>query len=287
VRGHKGGSKWFDDIVSLKLSPKQFAKLGKSKKKFAIPDDWEWGGDHFHIARKMSAKEYDYLRSLPLTIHIPSLHTFLVHAGILPINPLKSVHHKSQPLSHLPVGRPRWQRQNDDKLRTEQELSILLDIPQNEKPWTLLNMRSITKRGRISRKANVGTPWAEVWNSVQDLCGGFHTRRDLTSRDADEDGEEGEIVPQESEDLRKKRLPCHPTTVVYGHAASRDLDIKRWSTGIDTGCVYGRRLTALIIGDPKSKAPDDPGGQEELEELRFGDTLKARLVSVKCPSPKV
>lgn len=36
---------------------------------------------------------------------------------------------------------------------------------------------------------------------------------------------------------RLKKLPCYPSTVVYGHAAARGLDIKRWSKGLDSGCV--------------------------------------------------
>ena len=32
-------------------------------------------------------------------------------------------------------------------------------------------------------------------------------------------------------------LPCLPMTVVYGHAAARGLDVKRWTFGLDTGCV--------------------------------------------------
>jgi len=34
-----------------------------------------------------------------------------------------------------------------------------------------------------------------------------------------------------------KGLPCMPASVVYGHVASRGLDINRWSFGLDTGCV--------------------------------------------------
>jgi len=230
----------------------------------------------------MSSLEYDYLRSLPLAIHLPSLHTYLVHAGILPIDPTKGIHDRNQPLSRVPAHR--GQRQDEDELRTKQELS-LLSIRQNKEPWTLLNMRSITKRGKVSRK-NSHTPWSEIWNEVQDLCGGFNVDQRRTAPGvSDENGDDGEEVPIEDEELKKKQLPCHPTTIVYGHAAARGLDIKRWSTGIDTGCVYGRRLTALVIGDHRSKDIDAPGGAEELEELRFGDSMKARLVGVDCPAP--
>jgi hypothetical protein len=32
-------------------------------------------------------------------------------------------------------------------------------------------------------------------------------------------------------------LPCLPSTILYGHTASRGLDVRRWSVGLDTGCV--------------------------------------------------
>ncbi|KAG9005831.1 hypothetical protein FRB93_009227 [Tulasnella sp. JGI-2019a] len=195
VQKQKGGAEWFDSLVKMKLTPADYKSLSKSYKKFPIPKDWEWGGDHWTIAKTMSALEYDYLRNLPLAIHIPILHTFVVHAGILPIDPKKPIHEKHQPLSYPPTRH----RQTNEAMRTAQELAIIYDIPQNEIPWTLLNMRSVTKRGKISRKSDVGVPWAEMWNEVQGLCGGFKARRQS----------DGDIPEQESEDLRKKKLPWY------------------------------------------------------------------------------
>ena len=39
--------------------------------------------------------------------------------------------------------------------------------------------------------------------------------------------------------------------VVYGHQAFNKVKIDKYSFGIDTGCVYGNKLTALIIEDTK------------------------------------
>ena len=120
-------------------------------------------------------------------------------------------------------------------------------------------------------------------------------------------------------------LPCRPSTVVYGHAASRDLDVKRWTTGLDTGCLYGRKLTLLVLqrkvddgSSDEDKVEDEPWHDEDnnnhtpsriwgafsgtvrrrehqkeefkpwIKRIRFGDDalqMKASLVSVECPKP--
>ena len=63
----------------------------------------------------------------------------------------------------------------------------------------------------------------------------------------------------------QRKLPRHSrSTVIYGHDSKLGLQLKRYSKGLDTGCVRGGRLTALVI-----------------EEGRWGG-VKQSVVSVKC-----
>lgn len=83
-----------------------------------------------------------------------------------------------------------------------------------------------------------GKPWAKVWNSIIKRCDGFVHELEAE----DDDVYEGVEEEDEWDDilfgnLKSPKLPCYPSTVVYGHTASRRLDLKRWSKGIDTGCV--------------------------------------------------
>jgi hypothetical protein len=275
VRHLPGGKDW---LVELELRADKQADekgvvsenwieqdMGPSRKwRKKIPDGWRMYSDHYNVARDMSEKDYAYLLSLPLILHVPTAHTYIVHAGLLPYDPTRDQTHRRQPLSHVPALLHR--KLDEVRLRLLQEEALLRDIPQNNDPWATLNMRSVKKDHTVTKSAKSGTPWSDIWNEAMGHCAGFDKKA-------------------WKENMRGKSLPCRPSTVVYGHAASRGLDIKRWSFGTDSGCVYGRRLSALVLGSSSHLTSSEGNVDEEnqaLVSIPYGDDVRGQIVSVKC-----
>ncbi|KAL7417133.1 Metallo-dependent phosphatase-like protein [Mrakia frigida] len=291
-----------------------FAELDEWSESYArkkagyLPMDGEkfkWQGEHFEIARLMTKEDYKYLLSLPLVLHLPSLSTHIVHAGLLPVDP-------TLPRSSPP---PAWQLP-DPKLptsttlnQTSRELLLLTSIPQNTVPWNVLNMRSIDDDGIVSQETLEDAGWSEVWNEVMEECrkrGGPKTPVEGKMRlgseeqevwEIEEESEEREMGGEGEVDAEKKKnekggkkhkkekheISCEPISIIYGHAAGRGLDLKKHSFGLDSGCVYGRRLSALVLGDLTTLDLESSSWMEkgDLKRVMVGKN-EGRVVGLDC-----
>ena len=277
-----------------------------------IPKGWVLFGDHYQIAKDMSEAQFRYLLRLPLRLYIPSAHAYVVHAGLLPSNPRYSFEDTGkQPLTHVPSlpQRPTVDESGEyshsvssgskpnktiENLRNLQGISLLTQIPQNADPWVVLNMRSVVGR-KISRKSKEGVPWTNIWNQHMNSCLGFKwTLTQVPNANGDID------VNTAEENMDKLHLSCYPFTTIYGHTASRGLVVKRWSFGLDSGCGFRRKLSALVIGKPTAKANWNQGDEREgnndtitnedlgtlkkinYDSLPFGDRGVGSIIQVKC-----
>ncbi|KAI9832162.1 MAG: hypothetical protein M1819_004513 [Sarea resinae] len=86
-----------------------------------------------------------------------------------------------------------------------------LDLNRQD-PFNVMNMRSVDLETHVPSETRSGMPWEKLWNYFQSS------------------------VP------KVKR-----STVIYGHDSKRGLTIQQYSKGLDSGCVNGNELTALVI----------------------------------------
>jgi diadenosine tetraphosphatase ApaH/serine/threonine PP2A family protein phosphatase len=82
---------------------------------------------------------------------------------------------------------------------------------QDQIPYMVMNMRDIDSNNQTQVDSGTGNQWAQVWNTDQEL------------------------------------LTVDNTNIYYGHDSSRGLNIRDYSYGLDTGCVYGGQLTAIDV----------------------------------------
>lgn len=256
-----GGSNWesYVDDLAEAGDDGAFKILRKEKKMY--PTDWEWRGEHWKIARwiemsrvckrlvidvtdtsrHLSGSSYRYLTELPLVLHLPSLHSFVVHAGLLPHNPLKALEDASQPLLIADTTANDTSTDILSSSRASEELSIIRDVPQNTVPWNLINMRSIRtkgkKKGQPTKSSNKGTPWSKLWKKEMARCrgpGAWQVEDLLTEEweendvEVDENDELEDRIEARDEDedeehgledgVEESGLKCSPVTVIYGHA---------------------------------------------------------------------
>lgn len=90
---------------------------------------------------------------------------------------------------------------------------LLPDVPlEDQDPFQVMNMRTVDLETLLPSETRKHTPWEKYWNHQQ-----------------------------------KSRPEGERTTVIYGHDRKRGKNIKKYSMGLDSGCVSGGHLTAMVI----------------------------------------
>jgi len=86
---------------------------------------------------------------------------------------------------------------------------------EKQDPFQVMNMRTIDLATRVPTEQREGEPWEKVWNHFQ------------------------KAAVQERQRVN----------VVYGHDSKRGLNIEKYTRGLDSGCVKGGKLTALVVNE--------------------------------------
>lgn len=126
---------------------------------------------------------------------------------------------------------------------------VLPGIPlDHQRPEVLLRIRTVRADATVSPRPSRGT-------SKRPAAGSSHPRK-LT---ADFD----DRMPSRAAHVLWGTCWQGPPHVVFGHNAAPGLQLHPWATGLDTGCVYGGKLTALVLGKGQ-KVPRSPAARRAL-----------------------
>jgi Calcineurin-like phosphoesterase len=134
---------------------------------------------------------------------------------------------------------------------------------ERQDPSAVMSMRSIDLATHVPSKhsrSEGGVHWIKLWNKYQQSLPTrwsffFFSSSSSTTTDPD-----------------AQRTSERHTTVIYGHDAKKGLQLHPYSKGIDTGCVRGGKLTALILSD---------GGRTQTVQVQCRDYRKQRPLDVQ------
>lgn len=150
---------------------------------------------------------------------------------------------------------------------------------EKQDPYYVTNMRSLhtkthvpsAERAGKKKKVRHNKPWRNIWNWYNDRLYRHKSTKGFRKSDTsvqslasaaekrdsgnEKEGFFGDFLASAEGSLRELvgRSKHHdeqhdkPQVVIYGHDAKSGLRIKRWSKGMDSGCVGGGRLSALVV----------------------------------------
>lgn len=153
---------------------------------------------------------------------------------------------------------------------------------EDQDPWALYNVRTLLRldeNGELSNDTH-GTSLEEmVVTKLKDMTPGTEPSSDEVAKEKKKalglySGADGGFVPTDTNDGQwwvevwnevEKEKPADETlTLFYGHDSKRGINIRDYSFGLDSRCVNGGKLTAMVL------EPEGDG------------SLKHHLVDVEC-----
>jgi hypothetical protein len=129
----------------------------------------------------------------------------------------------------------------------------------NQDPSSIMNMRIINLKNHVPSKKHYSknsVPWVKLWNRFQRLLPSHSKLQTPVSG---------------TDSILSRR-----TTVIYGHDSKRGLQLGTYTKGLDTGCVKGGKLTALVVSEGGHQEIVQVGCQDYTAKVDLDDVLQGR-----------
>jgi hypothetical protein len=107
-------------------------------------------------------------------------------------------------------------------------------------PSSVMNMLTIDLDTHVPSSTRQGTKWTKLFNKHQSLL--YSSLK-------------GSVPDRKSQVM----------TVIYGHDSKNSLSLKTYTKGLDSGCVKGGKLAAMVVED---------GGKQSIIQVRCRDHRK-------------
>jgi hypothetical protein len=153
----------------------------------------------------------------------------------------------------------------------------------DQEPWAMYNIRALIKFARQDKATQSDEFLETIEERLTDMYPGsepsqseLNEARQVAVRKYEKVGylptgesKHGESWVEKWNQIQKAQHKNDRLTLVYGHDSKRDIQMKDYSFGLDSGCVNGGKLTALVL---------QPCGADDGKSV----VLERSLVSVSC-----
>lgn len=193
------------------------------------------------VVRSLHRSHLKWLAALPVILTAEPLPLYVVHAGLVPGVPLR----KQDPWAVMHM-RTIEHPHSELRIRDEDEDSDLLVT---EDLWNNDEDEDAKERSATSDDEELDEELDED-DTTEDPESDFSIHR---STAIPVDGRTGEKWSRAWNRHQKTLRKHHRHTVVYGHDAKKGYQQRKYTYGLDSGCVTGGHLTALIVEGDESR----------------------------------
>ncbi|KAF5237399.1 hypothetical protein FAUST_6057 [Fusarium austroamericanum] len=211
-------------------------------------------GEDLKTARSLTEPQMTWLKRLPVILSAEPMALYFVHAGLVPGVPLPQQDAWAvMNMRTLRFPREEFRRKEIEKKRKQAEKQRQKELEKAQQDAAAsLQQRSIPGAEGANSKDHVARAEpAEVDPASTASSTDENVDLERTNPDRDIwlpiDGHEGERWTK-MWNKEQKKLPGHERrSVVYGHDAKMGYQEDSYTFGLDSGCVKGNALTALVV----------------------------------------